>query len=288
MTFQIPNTFIPGTKAKANEVNENFNAVRTELASQAALISQNTKSISTISTNFTSDLSNKLGFTDIPEVLSGLTLSYADGTLTIASGFCLDSTRKKFMKLKTDFYKDTTSIFVEGTGNGLMFESTMDASTIYNVFLISKEDSTVDVIATKDAAPRLSGDFVYYAKIGYFFTDENAAITKVFPEMSLNELFLSGKVGYNYFPDYSKGVGKAWGTVHTAEADGWLAAYSYGWEQSYTNPTLTISGASFKIVGCAGMLACSTLFMPVSKNETYIAHSGVTNSLTYYPVKGIN
>jgi len=286
MTFQIPNTFIPGTKAKANEVNENFNAVKTEFASHAALIAQNTKSISAINTNITTDLNNKLGYEDMPDIVSGLTLSYLDGTLTIKAGFCMDSTRQKFMRLKTEFYKDTTKVFAQGSNNGLMFESNIDASSTYNVFLIAKEDSTTDVIATKDEIPRLTEDFVYFAKIGNFYTDENGAISQTFPHSSLSELFIAGSIGFNTFPDYTRGVSKAWGAEHVAEENGWLYAYSYAWEQTFTNPILQISGVRFNVAGCAGMYACSSIFHPVSKGETYGAYHGVTNSLIFFPTIG--
>lgn len=94
--------------------------------------------------------------------------------------------------------------------------------------------------------------------------------------------------GYR-FPDYANGVGKTWGTTHTATCDGWLYVFEGAIAGANRLVTLIIDGVSLNSYfndnsGYSGSMA----FIPISKNSTYRATSGPnTGSIIFFPAKGV-
>lgn len=111
------------------------------------------------------------------DYLDGLGISYNNATtVTIGAGNARDDSDSFDMVLGA--FTKTTATFATGTGNGaLLAGQSLTANTRYYVFVISKDDSAVDVFWTTDSTgaslPTVGGTWQYKVYIGSFSTNES-------------------------------------------------------------------------------------------------------------------
>lgn len=264
-TFTVPNTFIPGTKAKAEEVNANFS----ELCSH----------LETLNTS----LNTKSNASETPvNILTGLTLSFDNDTnqLTIQKGYTNDSTDTKLLKLSSAIKKVFSSNFVPGTGNNGLDTGTVAASSQYYVFLISQEGDDTDVLISLSKTPTLPNNYVYYKRIGNFVTNGSSQVEAVYPSQNIIHKVQTEHFGHFALPAFFSGYEvKKWDTIHYANYNTWLNI-QFG---IYTNVSFalnvgnTSSTVNMQVINASNADTASIfnkIFIPIPKGTYYKCSGG--------------
>lgn len=297
MVWIIPNTFVAGTKAKANEVNENFTSAKqfmdnleTEQATNTADILQLEQNKADLNGNFEQrfqvadatnsfDAINKQTLLNLvkntQEVIKGFVLSkFNDTTVSATAGSCYDSTFE-YMIISTTSLSKTQ----ENLGN--------DAK--YYVYVCADKDTgnCELVISLSNTTPELPSGFEYYRQLGYFTTDGEGKINRVIS----NELYNFTNVVM--LPDYSKASSRSAGTTYTVTEPGWISC------SLQINPNGSVTRVvSFSVNNKVLMNCCpwkysdsNSIYIPVSIGDTYVLYGDTGNiaNLFYYfiPFKNI-
>lgn len=217
MVWIIPNTFIAGTKAKANEVNENFTSAKqfmdnleTEQATNTADILQLEQNKADLNGSFEQrfqvadatnsfDAINKQTLLNLvkntQEVIKGFVLSkFNNTTVSATAGSCYDSTFVYMITSATSLSKAQ-----ENLGN--------DAK--YYVYVCADKDNgnCELVISLSNTTPELPGGFEYFRQLGYFTTDDEGKISQVLN----NSDTVSGEISENGYITLNGLVTIQWG-----------------------------------------------------------------------------
>lgn len=189
MVWIIPNTFIAGTKAKANEVNENFTSAKqfmdnleTEQATNTADILQLEQNKADLNGSFEQrfqvadatnsfDAINKQTLLNLvkntQEVIKGFVLSkFNDTTVSATAGSCYDSTFEYMITSATSLSKTQANL-----GNNAK----------YYVYVCADKDTgnCELVISLSNTTPELPGGYEYFRQLGYFTTNNAGKISQV-------------------------------------------------------------------------------------------------------------
>lgn len=298
----IPYSFIPGTKAKAQEVNANFIALADQIAENKNYT--DIKISETVSSMDAQKADLKLGNTTlvsncILDAPNGI-VTYTGNTITVKSGLNV--------LIPNGRNNDGTYRCINKKIDEDVLLTTVNNSNVNCVYVAENSCGVAESYQYSFSTPRYSGGIWYNLrenKSYKFDTDtktweefpciviatyenESGTITNVksdspialLKENDLEEINAFG------FPDYSNVVGKANGTKHYAKTDGYL----YCWAEAQQNLTknLYIEDKSFGIVHHPmGHIGWSGLCMPVSKGNSYSLDGGSTG-LNFIPVKGAN
>lgn len=305
MAILKPYTFVAGTKAKASEVNADFDTLYTEVNSLDTSITQIEADVETLDTtkaNINGSTSNRFSvanpvnsydavnkqylFNSIGNSLpyiNGLGIAIDDtDTIHVDAGSCYDSTLETLMVLSTSVSKQNTE---------------QSANTTYYVYLIATDGGTTDVlISTSSGSPALPTGYTKFRRIGYYKTNSDNEIDYVGSELS--ESILKGGAGLIQdiiMPDYSRGISKSARTNHLAETDGWInfgvqfeqgdASLRIGTSSTYSENTQVIN------LWIADY-GTQNIIVPIPKGHYYYAdYSGYSTQVTkliFYPCKGGN
>lgn len=193
MSITKPFTFVAGTKARANEVNQNFDVLYSQVNSNISAINTNANDIDTLDSNKAnvngsssqrfacadptspSDAVNKQSLTKA----IGNSINYIDGyviskdsgspndTILVTAGSCYDSTKTVVLAKDTSTTKQN---------------DTQGASATYYVYVIGNDSGTsVDVLISSSAVtPALPEGYTKFRKIGYYNTDGNSNIENIY------------------------------------------------------------------------------------------------------------
>ena len=217
MVWIIPNTFIAGTKAKANEVNENFTSAKqfmdnleTEQATNTADILQLEQNKADLNGSFeqrfqvadatnTFDAINKQTLLNLvkntQEIIRGFVLSkFNNNTVSATAGSCYDSTFEYMITSGTSLSKTQSNL-----GNNARY---------YVYVCADKDTGTCElVISLSNTTPELPGGYEYYRQLGYFTTDGNGNISQVLN----NDDTASGEIAQNGYITLNGLVTIQWG-----------------------------------------------------------------------------
>lgn len=298
----IPYSFIPGTKAKAQEVNANFIALADQIAENKNYT--DIKISETVSSIDTQKADLKLGNTTlisncILDAPNGI-VTYTGNTITVKSGLNV--------LIPNGRNDDGTYRCINKKIDEDVLLTTVNNSNVNCVYVAENSCGVAESYQYSFSTPRYSGGIWYNLRENksYKFgvdtktweefpciviaTYENSAdeVTNVKTESPialLKESDLEEITTYG-FPDYSNVVGKANGTTHYAKTDGFV----YCWVESQQGQTknLKIEGINYGIGHHQmGHIGWSALCMPVSKGNSYYLDGGNTG-LSFIPVKGAN
>lgn len=217
MVWIIPNTFIAGTKAKANEVNENFTSAKqfmdnleTEQATNTADILQLEQNKADLNGSFEQrfqvadatnsfDAINKQTLLNLvkntQEVIKGFVLSkFNDNTVSATAGSCYDSTFVYMITSTTSLSKTQ-----ENLGNDAKY---------YIYVCADKDTGTCElVISLSNTTPELPSGFEYYRQLGYFTTNDEGKINQVLN----NDDTVAGEITQNGYITLNGLVTIQWG-----------------------------------------------------------------------------
>lgn len=315
MAYKIPYTFIPGTKAKANEVNSNFSKVADYFTELNADLITTTSNLETVETDLAE--TKKL----IQECKTKFCVNSSEGTLIATTGTSLyfnSSFVITNFKGVTATITTLPSINCQSLSNGsynifvsLDGMSEYFANKIYKQKTEPATKNVNDIWLNTSIEPFFAGKWdgaiwKEYLKVPIGNVEiENNAIktTTIFPfnqngyninQLSsavteLSALNATGKTTITNLcmPDYANGVSKANYTIHQAESDGWLM---YKSTTSVNNPgklefgTTTSLGLIVYVGSVIGQIGAPPI--PINKGMYYKCSDGTFQSLTFYPSKG--
>ena len=189
MTLIIPYTFVAGTKAQSAQVNENFQAVATEVNSIGSDLADAETAITNLTNNKAdvngntsnrfavadpvngNDAVNKQYFNSLAQyILAGLVISKADDEyISCTAGACYDTTGAKILRFASDVSKSEYPYNVNAT------------YYVYIVGMPSGGTNTQLLISTSSSSPALPSGYTLYRGLGNFTTDSSGKIKDVFP-----------------------------------------------------------------------------------------------------------
>lgn len=324
--YLVLNEFVPGTKAKAEDVNANFSTLKDAINSKASTNGDSTKTFSVANATLPEHAVNKSQLdttsTDIGTKIDNL-----------LNRFCLTAGNLNAGDADLLGYSGTTLSFKIGgsyeTAKWNSANGTQETvSTLPNItglstngtYTIIKELNSTNAVATSSKVTqgkvfpttpadgdyhcliatglktykRISGAWVetQYIQFGNV-TVSGGVITSV----STTPYFQNGfNTNYNsndyarIIPDYTKGINKSWNTNITAECDGNIYIGAYYWRNTYENYLYVNNVGLFMGCGDGGNIASfNCLTACVKKGDIYKATGGNSGqTLIFYPAKGAN
>lgn len=234
MSIVKPFTFTAGTKARANEVNDNFDVLYSQINSNITEIENNAEDIDELTLNKANINGNSTQRFSVADPISnsdainkqsmfeyiGNTIDYIGG-LTISK----DSGNPNNAILVTPgaAYDSTHTIVLTLTGNTTKTNTTQAANATYYVYIIGNSTgSSIDIlISTSGTTPTLPSGYTLFRRIGYYTTNSSSNIDTIYntglntsiPSSVSNPIsyYSSGDTGYMVF---SSGLKIQWGKVY--------------------------------------------------------------------------
>lgn len=216
MSITKPYTFQPNTKARANEVNANFDTLYSQANTNISNIEANARDIDELNdtkAELNGDSTQRFAVADpvndtdainrqtmlgklspTIDYIGGLTIakdsSSPNDTIIVSSGSCYDSTKKIVLSLVNSISKKN---------------ATQAASTTYYVHIVGNSTgSSTDIIISPDSIdPKLPSGYTLYRLIGYYTTNGNGNINLIYNySNSLGVKEIAGGV----LPDWSRAI----------------------------------------------------------------------------------
>ena len=290
MSITKPYTFQPNTKARANEVNANFDTLYSQANTNISNIEANARDIDELNdtkAELNGDSTQRFAVADpvndtdainkqtmlgqlspTIDYIGGLTITKdsnsPNDTIIVDSGSCYDSTKKVVLSLANSTSKKN---------------ATQAASTTYYVHIVgnSTGSSTDIIISTDSINPMLPSGYTLYRLIGYYTTDGNGNIH--FIDIYSNSFNIN-----SILPDYDKEVSFD-SSKYTVPGYGWCWCWGDGSDYQryiYINghPVDTWCGYS----GGYSVIGGSTFLVKAGDVLTTNAGNAVGR---FYPMKGM-
>lgn len=294
-----PYTFVAGTKAKAAEVNEDFDVLYTEvnalgstvvdyqsqieqLASEKANVNGNYAnrfSVANPTTNYDAvnkqTLFNTIG-NSLPYIYGLGITKVGDNTISVAAGECYDTTETTLLKLSGNLEKQN---------------QTQAASSSYYVYIIGGANVNEDIlISTLSLDPNLPDGYTLSRRIGSYTTDSSNKILQVTNEQ-INQYTVSNLINQNaaeiinkVAPNYSAGVTIGDNATYTAPKAGWVIVCQR--TDNVDSAGYWINGLFFESsreVGNSSVAQSTCVFL--GKGDTFRAN--YTTLIRFFPCKGV-
>lgn len=291
MTITVPYIFQAGTKAKAQEVNDNFTAIVTEVNSLSSDILKNATDITTLrntkadlngNTNNRFSVANPVNSNDAVNKQTlisltgggvfGLQVTKSDEThISCTAGATWDTTKNKILSFSAD--------------EAIEF-STGSINTTYYVYIIGTADGlqTDLFVSSSSDNPPLPESFTLFKKLAYLQTEfDSGNIDYVVQEGGFNYSLATT----NVMPSFGNVQIYSQGTEYLAENDGWMyferASGTYGSVVvTYRENTFTIPlGANPNTQGWL-----TTFTMGIPKGAKWRVNGRISNGIYFLPCIG--
>lgn len=295
MSITKPFTFVAGTKARANEVNQNFDVLYSQVNSNISAINTNANDIDTLDSNKAnvngsssqrfacadptspSDAVNKQSLTKA----IGNSINYIDGyviskdsgspndTILVTAGSCYDYSKTVVLAKDTSTTKQNTS---------------QGASTTYYVYVIGNDSgSSVDILISSSAVtPALPEGYTKFRQIGNYTTDSSSNIQII---SNYSNSVSATTIVNSIAPDYSKAYSV--GLPYTAPYDGYMSITIVSNGSTATAKIQGIAVASAQNTGGDNRYTDqSTSVFSISKNQQVTISGQSSYSARFIPMKG--
>ena len=233
MSITKPYTFQPNTKARANEVNANFDTLYSQANTNISNIEANARDIDELNdtkAELNGDSTQRFAVADpvndtdainkqtmlgqlAPTIdyIGGLTITKDSGspnnTIIVSSGSCYDSTKKVVLSLANSTSKKNT---------------TQAASATYYVHIVGNAtgSSTNIIISNDSISPTLPSGYTLYRLIGFYTTNGNGNIKTINSNSNSISRTDMRKSATGSFPNYSAAY--IIGLPYTVSEVGWV------------------------------------------------------------------
>lgn len=302
MAITKPYTFQAGTKARASEVNQDFdilysevNRIGTEIlnididiqnvaegkadingdAGQAFKMANPEDSYDGVNKNF---LENAIA--NIKEYISGFIISKdTDTSIIVSSGSCYDS---------------TYTVVINSTGNITKENTIQGAGTRYIHAISDSSGRQVDIlISPQSISPALPTGYAKYRLIGSIIVDSENKISSIsyFGNNPNNDNSIQSFV-LNTMPNWSARKSRSVNTNYTATQHGYIYVRVPITEYSI-NASIIINSTTYDLgSGLTNREGghSSVLFFPIAQGDTYRIEAGTNNgwyTAYFIPMKGV-
>lgn len=296
MVWTIPNTFVAGTKARANEVNDNFTSLKQFVDGLEVQASTNEINITNLENN-KADLNgnNQQRFQvanpsasfdavnlqtlesktlNSRAMITGFELSrFNNTTITAAPGNCYDSTYVYMISSSTSLQES---------------DSSLGGNTTYYVYVCADSETSTNelVFNTSPTTPEVPEGYDYYRRIGYFTTGDDGNIDKVYSDtnsVTLGDVQKAQNPSAG-MPNYSALVTRRINTTYNEKTAGYVRAYSG--QNNNAGITITVDGV--EAYGCTQWkyVQGQRILVPVPEGSSWRA-TGSNCSVDWIPVIGV-
>lgn len=287
MSIAKPFTFVAGQKARANEVNADFDALYSQVNINIADIAQINRDVDSIestkadingnstqrfavanpvnSTDAVNKQTMTKSLTNVLDYINGLKIekdsASPNDTILVNPGSCYDSTKQVVLELA-----NITSKKNEGQG----------ASTTYYVYIVGNETgSSIDIIISNSSIePTLPTGYTKFRKIGSFTTNSsnnidtiNSYSNDINSIVHIIQTYINGNSGYRIWSD---GYCEQWGR----NGAGGTTATAY-FLKHFRDTRYSLNGLAYGEPGGIG-------------NESWFAVSLQKDYFTFYTIGGPN
>lgn len=322
----VPYTFVPGTKAKAEEVNANFNALKEAIGAKADKSGDVNQPLSVADATENSHAVNKGQF----DKSQGELLEKSNMN---RSNFCVKSANLTNGVADLLTYSTMTVSFKVGGSYSDLVTGHLDGKTVtrtelnpidmsgkaegtYNVFVPIEGDACVlkNAIYRQANAPTMLENDIWLDLSSEPLSAKkyNGSALDVFNDVPLGkvvvkngaiasvETFAYNQNGYDLnslsndwrkaMPNYGKGTWKALNTPHQATCDGWVYAYCTTIREDSPYLYLSMDGQNWTPVDWAGVIPNSYANMSgiIIPMSKGTWYQVLTDSLIFYPCIGSN
>ena len=306
MAITKPYTFVAGTKAKAVEVNEDFDVLYSEtnrIGTEIINLELDIQDVNSSKANINGDATQRFQLANPENSYDGVNKNYLEGSIAnvkdYISGYVITKNTSNSIRVSSgSCYDSTFTTIISSTGNITKTNSTQSANATYYVYVISDASgyNANILITTSSTNPPLPSGYTLFRRIGNYNTNSSGAIKYIVNNSNsivLNSRDITGYV----MPNYSAGINIAFSTFvsgYTAPSDGVIMCRTYpsgagGRDYYYTINGVTISSG---FGGPQDDADIETITILVSRNDKIkIINSSVTPrswSAHFYPCKGDN
>lgn len=227
MVWEIPYTFIAGTKAKANEVNSNFTSIKQFVDQLESNQATNELDISNLEANKADlngsqetifQVANAINNKDAVnlETLKDKTAN----TLDTIRGFVPSKSSSNTISCTAgDCWDSTYEVMISSPTSLSLQDTNLSADTTYYIYVCYNEETSGCQLAfsTNSSTPSLPVGYGYFRKLGKFVTDEDGNIDIVMPPAGgiawIIDTYVNGTSGYIL---YSNGLCEQWGVTKSS------------------------------------------------------------------------
>ena len=238
MSIVKPYTFVGGTKARANEVNDNFDRLYEQVNTDITDIANLKNGVDDLRTNKADIQGSSTQRFSVADAVGNYDainkqtmLSYIQNSIDIIYGYTITKDSANTILVSNGWCWDTTHSIILTTGGTVQkTNSTQVANATYYVYVIGNNDgSMVDIIITPESLnPPLPEGYTKYRKIGYYKTNGSNQISSEIVSYGYNpegiqqptavvvESYVNGYTGYIRF---NNGYKLEWGIYYIHGGD---------------------------------------------------------------------
>lgn len=233
MVWEIPYTFIAGTKAKANEVNGNFTSIKQfvdQLESNLATAELDISNLETNKADINGNQDEVFQVADAENNKDAVNLktlkAQTANTLDVIKGFVPSKSSNNTISCTAGSCWDSTYKTIISSNTSLTLQDTnLSAKTTYYIYVCYNEETSTCELAfsTNNTTPTLPVGYTLFRKIGNFTTGDDSNIQFVFAEGAVQFPSKLTSNGYSKLPNgltfqwgvFTKSWGGAWDTTAT-------------------------------------------------------------------------
>ena len=298
MAITKPYTFQSGTKARASEVNQDFDILYSEvnrIGTEVLNLDLDIQNVADNKADINGNPTQVFKMANPMDSYDGVNKDFLENAISntkdYIGGFIITKdTNDTIIVSAGSCYDSTYSTVIISTGNITKQNTAQLANGTYYVYIISDNSGRqVDaLIATESVTPPRPTGYSLFRQIGYYTTNSDNVINNIvyYGEEANRDKSNSGILNV-VAPDWANKVSKTVNTEYVAESNGWIVAEG---SASGGNPTMRvyINNVEQVIIGYHGGGGSSytiPMICPVAKGDTYKVN-WANKGMWFVPVKG--
>ncbi len=299
MAITKPYTFQAGTKARASEVNQDFDILYSEvnrIGTEILNIDIEIQNVAEGKADINGNAGQVFKMADAVDSYDGVNKNVLENSIAnikdYISGFIIYKDTNTSIRVSSgSCYDSTFTVVITSTGNITKENTIQGAGTRYVHVISDDAGRQADVlISSQSIDPALPSGYTKYRLVGSFVTNSSNQITSIsyFGNASNVNNSAFNKF-YSIMPKYGSQINKATNVTHTATEQGWVFLYA----DSYNNRRLsyTINGTAYSLTGNYNSdtdTSGAGIWFMVSVGDTYYFSSDGARGIQFrfYPLRG--